>query len=602
MMTMREYGDQLQQSLSTQFPFGTWLSTQQNVDRLLLWVTCWRRNYPRFAATYLGLSLYPYQQLMLYELGNSVRSVCIAARSAAKSYVLAVYACCKAILYPGSMIVIASGTKGQAKNIITQKIGIELVNQSPVLAAEIKRSSDNQADISVTFHNGSTIRVVPASENARGGRSTVMVYEECRLVSKQVIDSILEPYQIVRQVPYMKRMEYAGCRELLEETTSVFISSSWFRNHWMRDEIEETFKGMVNGKRSMIMAFDYSITLKHNIKTRAFMERAYRSADPLSWAIEYENLMPAENSHAYFTYSMLTKCQTLKNVFYPRRITDVKYKCNIPRIEDEVRIIACDIAMMGGNDNDNSVFTCLRLIPEATESDANSFGYRIQMPYMEAHNGLDTLRQVIRIKQLEHDFDADYIVLDARSFGISVYDAGARMVYDDERGIEYAPWRCMNNAEIAGHVQASGAKGNLYAVTANLRLNNDMAVNVMELLRSGKIELPVNTSEAEEILMQNKEYVTTQDEYEVLRLRGPYMESNLLIEEMVNLEYERMEQTGMIRLSETSSRRKDRYVSFAMGCYFATQLSRDIYNSDKVDYTQIPFQVSSLDSFFGKRR
>ena len=156
----------------------------------------------------------------------------------------------------------------------------------------------------------------------------------------------------------------------------------------------------------------------------------------------------------------------------------------------------------------------------------------------------------------------------------------------------------MNNAEIAGHVQASGAKGNLYAVTANLRLNNDMAVNVMELLRSRKIELPVSTSEAEEILLHNKEYVNTQDEYEVLRMRGPYMESNLLIEEMVNLEYERMEQTGMIRLSETSSRRKDRYVSFAMGCYFATQLSRDIYNSDKVDYTQIPFQVSSLASFF----
>ena len=158
----------------------------------------------------------------------------------------------------------------------------------------------------------------------------------------------------------------------------------------------------------------------------------------------------------------------------------------------------------------------------------------------------------------------------------------------------------MNNAEIASHVQAAGAKGNLYAITANLRLNNDMAVNVMELLNSGKIELPVTTSEAEDILVQNKEYVTTQDEYEVLRWRSPYMEANLLIDEMVNLEYERMEQTGMIRLSESSSRRKDRYVSFAMGCYFATQLSRDVYRTDKVDYEQIPFQASSLDSFFRK--
>lgn len=598
---MSRYADKYQANLSQRFAPTSWLGNQSHVDHFLLWVTYWRRNMHRFATMYLGLMLYPYQMLMLYLLNISTKFMCIAARSAAKSYVLAVFACCKAILYPGSMVVIVSGTKGQAKNIITQKIGVELMNQSPTLAAEIRKITDNQSDITAYFYNGSTIKVVPASENARGGRSTIMVYEECRLVERSIISSILEPFQIVRQVPYLKRPEYADRADLAEEAASIFISSSWFRNHWMREEVEDAFNDMENGGTSAILAFDYSITLKHNIKTRAFMERACRSTDPLSWAIEYENLMPAENSRAYFTYGILTKSQTLKNVFYPRRITDAKYKCNISRTTDEIRIIACDIAMMGGNENDNSVFTCLRLLPEAITADSvSSCSYRIQMPYMEAHNGMDTMRQVIRIKQLEEDFDADYIVLDARSFGISVYDAGARVVYDDERGVEYTPWRCMNNAEIASHVQAAGAKGNLYAITANLRLNNDMAVNVMELLNSGKIELPVTTSEAEDILVQNKEYVTTQDEYEVLRWRSPYMEANLLIDEMVNLEYERMEQTGMIRLSESSSRRKDRYVSFAMGCYFATQLSRDVYRTDKVDYEQIPFQASSLDSFFRK--
>ena len=111
----------------------------------------------RFATMYLGLMLYPYQMLMLYLLNISTKFICIAARSAAKSYVLAVFACCKAILYPKSMVVIVSGTKGQAKNIITQKIGVELMNQSPTLAAEIRKITDNQSDIAVDFHNGSTI-------------------------------------------------------------------------------------------------------------------------------------------------------------------------------------------------------------------------------------------------------------------------------------------------------------------------------------------------------------------------------------------------------------------------------------------------------------
>lgn len=594
------YGDQNQQNLSSHFSSSDWMGTQEHVDHLLEWITYWRRNIHRFATTYLGLSLYWYQLITLYLLNISTTFLCIAARSAAKSYILAVFACCKAILYPGSIVVIASGTKSQAKNIITQKIKNELQNQSPILRYEIKKINENQSDVYVEFHNGSLIRVVPASENARGGRSTVIIYEECRLVPKETIDRILAPFQIVRQVPYMKNEEYSSNPDLLEEATSIYISSNWFKNHWMSDIIDETLSDMANDGGSNMLAFDYSITLKHGIKTRAFMEDQKRRTDPLTWAIEYQNLRPSENTQAYFTYKMLTECQTLQNVFQPRRLTQTgRYKCNIPRRDGELRLLACDIAMMGGSVNDNSVFSCLRLIPEATsEDDRNKFGYRVQLSYMEAMNGADTLQQVIRIKQLEADFEADYIVLDARSFGISIYDTGARIIYDEQRGVEYAPWKCMNNTEIASHVSTSGARENLFAITANLRLNNDMAVNVLDLIKSGKIELPVQLSVAEEMLLQNNEYATTDDEFTVLYYRRPFMETGLLIDEMVKLECEKLEQTGMIRLTESSSARKDRYVSFAMGCYFATELSRDTYQTKRVEYDKFVVPVYNLDSFF----
>ena len=125
-----------------------------------------------------------------------------------------------------------------------------------------------------------------------------------------------------------------------------------------------------------------------------------------------------------------------------------------------------------------------------------------------------------------------------------------------------------------------------------------MAVNVLDLIKSGKIELPVPLSVAEEILLKNAEYATTDDEFTVLYYRRPFMETGLLIDEMVNLEYEKLEQTGMIRLTESSSARKDRYVSFAMGCYFATELSRDTYQTKKVDFEKFVVPVFSLDSFF----
>ena len=56
--------------------------------------------------------------------------------------------------------------------------------------------------------------------------------------------------------------------------------------------------------------------------------------------------------------------------------------------------------------------------------------YRVQVPYLEAIRGQETKRQAIRIRQLYADFDADYIVLDARNLGISIYRNVRRCTID----------------------------------------------------------------------------------------------------------------------------------------------------------------------------
>lgn len=64
--------------------------------------------------------------------------VIVACRATSKSFVIAVFACIKAILYPNSLIVIASATKKQASLIVTEKIVKELMPNSPNLRREIK--------------------------------------------------------------------------------------------------------------------------------------------------------------------------------------------------------------------------------------------------------------------------------------------------------------------------------------------------------------------------------------------------------------------------------------------------------------------------------
>lgn len=207
--------------------------------------------------------------------------VIIACRAAAKSFIIALYACCRCIVYPHSKIVLSSATKGQSKLIISEKIRNELMNMSPVLRKEILRIKDNQNEVIVYFRSGSTIVVVPASENGRGHRSNCVVREEFRQIEKNIDDSILSPFQTIRQPPYMIDPFYAQIKELQEEPVDIYISSSWLDPHWMWEIVDNAYESMLKEQGGCLLAFDESITLKHNIRTQKQMQKKRKNKTPL---------------------------------------------------------------------------------------------------------------------------------------------------------------------------------------------------------------------------------------------------------------------------------------------------------------------------------
>lgn len=426
---MNKYADENQKKLHTKFPSTHYLSNPNNVDHILLWNTFFRRNLHRLAIDYLRINLHLYQVVLLYLMGICQFIVIIACRAAAKSFLIALYACCRCITRPYTKIVLSSATKGQSKLIISEKIKNELMNMSPILRQEIKSIKDNQNEVIVFFHNGSTITVVPASENGRGYRSSCCIREEFRQIDKKIDDSILSPFQTIRQAPYMLIEPYSSNKELQEEPVDIYISSSWIDNgHWMWGIVDQAYKDMLNDENSCLLAFDESITLKHNIKTLRQLKREKKKQDPLTWRIEFLNERVKENTYAFFPYELLFKNQRLKKPFYPRTLIDYKSRKknphNIEKQHDEVRIVTCDMAFIENKRNDNSIFSCMRLLPESVtyiKDDNNSIeikqGYRRVVSYIEGIQGGDTGKQALRIRQLYNDFDADYIVLDLRNAG-----------------------------------------------------------------------------------------------------------------------------------------------------------------------------------------
>lgn len=588
----KKYADERQLNLYKKFPSTHFLSNPTNVHNTLLWSTFFRRNFHRIAIDYLGIKLHPYQQLILYLMGISHLIVIVACRAAAKSFIIALYACCKAIVKPGSKIVLGSATRGQSKLIISEKIKNELMNMSPALCKEIRDIKDSSNESIVYFKNGSTIKVFTANENARGLRSTDAVREEFRQILKNIDDSIISPFQTIRQAPYMIDPYYSSIEDLKEDPIDIYISSSWFDDgHWMWDIADQAFLGMLNDETSVMLAFDESITLKHNIRTQKQMQQEKKKQDPITWKIEFLNLKIKNNASAFFTYSMLTENQTLRQVFYPRNHKDVKFhkrnKYSIPKQSGEIRVISCDIAFVEGKQNDNSVYSCIRGIPETltfqTERSEIEIkqGYKRQYPYIESNQIGDTTKQAIRIRQLYDDFEADYIVLDTRNGGIQLLYALGKTLYDEERGIEYSPIKCMNNDSYADVVKNPSAPAVIFAVNATQQLNSDIAYNFRRALIEKRIELLINFNKAkEEILNENSDYLEELDEDLQLGYENPFLETQAMVSECAELLYEKSPQTGIIKIYEHGHNRKDRYTSCSYGSYFFDQLELDIVNND----------------------
>lgn len=548
--------------------------TEQWEENVIDWVTFYRRNLHRFASHYLNIELHLYQILLMCLMGMFPLVVIVACRAAAKSFIIAVFACCRCILYPNSKIVIASATKKQASLIVSEKIKKELMVFSPNLRREIKEIRTGQNETEVIFHNGSSIIVVPANDNARGVRATMLIYEEFRMIKKEIIDTVLSPFLFVRQAPYLKKEEYS---HLGEEPIECYISSAFFASHWMSRMIKLSVIEMLNKRSAVFMAFDYAITLKHNIRTRKQLEKEKKKLGAMAFAMEYENVMVGQGEDAFYPFDLLDKSQTLQKCIYPHNWVDFEgskktSKNQIKKQKGEYRILSVDIAMVDKANNDNTILTLIRALP-------NGNVYERQVPYIEGFKGKNTDSQACRIKELFHDLDCDFIVLDTQNAGLAVFDALGRVTYSQDRDVEYPAFTCFNDKDVANRIKNKDALPVVFSFKGQSTINQQMHFDMRDAVKNGLLKLLVNSSKAKDYLETKDFYLKTVDPELIAKYELPYNQTDILVHEMVSLmQYVKK---NCLALYEPSTGTKDRYISLAMGNYFIKNvLERELQGLD----------------------
>ena len=236
-----------------------------------LWTSFYRENPGRFIEDYFGIKLHLFQRILIYMAFHVDFFMYLAARGQSKSFIVSLICCVRCVLWPGSMILLCSGTKGQARLIITQKIDKILCSLSPNLKREIKDIKTGLNECLVTFQNGSTIEAITSTEHSRGFRANMIVADEFRLIDKDILEKVIRMFLTTnRQPPYLSKFEYA---HLTEENKEIYISSAHYKSHWIWDKFKSFTDSMCKGKSYFVCGLNYELSIFHGLLSHKRVEQ-----------------------------------------------------------------------------------------------------------------------------------------------------------------------------------------------------------------------------------------------------------------------------------------------------------------------------------------
>lgn len=502
-----------------------------------------------------------------------------------KSFLVAIYACARCILYPGTKVIIVSGVKKQSALIISEKI-VDLYNKSPALRVEIgspRNISSSAQNAKVQFLNGSKIEAVVGNENSRGYRGNVLIVDEYRILAHDVVTQVVQPMGSVPRVPEFKTLYPEKYSDYIEDNVELYLSSAWYKSEWSWKTFERTFKNMINHEkiREVAVSIPYQIPLLHNMINggeEAIKRIKEDDINPFGFAMEYEGLFVGGDENSMFKLDALNKIRTLSKTFVPPTDIEVrnnnKHKSktisNMPKMKGEIRLVGLDVAMAGSNNgqkNDTAVYTLLRMIPIGDK-------FSRQLAYMESiPDAVIASDLSLRMKQLYYDFEADFAVLDAKGIGISVYDELRQNTQDDARDTEYAPWSAINDDRLADRI-SSDAIENLYVYKATKALNSEMALEFRSAIETETLKLPKDDIQRkQEIVMDDPDFLLLSIENQQRELHT-YQQTSALVAELISLEA--TVSSGHYVVKEVGQNTKDRYSSLSYTNHRASEIEKEM--------------------------
>lgn len=540
---------------------------QQKIMETVAWRAGYYRNNPhRYVIDVLGLSLKWFQQILLWCMMHYNFVMYLAARGQGKTYLTALFCCVRCILFPGTKIVVSSGTLKQANEVLL-KIQDDFMKQSSILRSEIEKCNIGQNDASIYFKNGSWIKTRTSSENSRSARANCIVVDEFRMVDETVINTVLRKFLTSpRQPKYLQKPEYAHMQERNKE---IYMSSAYFKSSWAYRKAQSyTLNFFDDTKKYFICGLPYQVSVREGLLSRSQLEDEMSEVDynELVQQMEMECLWFGDTDGSLFKFDELTARRRLRKAFPP--LSFCNDKITIPKLTATgKRILSIDVALMQSTKkkkNDAAAIFINDLIQ------VNDTAYQSNFVYGETFEGLKTDELGMIVMKYFYEYQCTDLVLDTNGIGLGVYDFITKDQICQENGKRYQAMTCINDKDMAERCKVRDANKVIWSVKANANFNNEICVLLRNGIQNGKINFLIPEQDADSSLKETYKGYFKMSPTEQAKLKMPYIQTTFAIYELVKLDHE--VKNGNIKVKEVEGMRKDRYSSIAYSYWCACQL------------------------------
>lgn len=540
---------------------------QQKIMETVAWRAGYYRSNPhRYVIDVLGLSLKWFQQILLWCMMHYNFVMYLAARGQGKTYLTALFCCVRCILFPGTKIVVSSGTLKQANEVLL-KIQDDFMKQSSILRSEIEKCNIGQNDASIYFKNGSWIKTRTSSENSRSARANCIVVDEFRMVDETVINTVLRKFLTSpRQPKYLQNPEYAHMQERNKE---IYMSSAYFKSSWAYRKAQSyTLNFFDDTKKYFICGLPYQVSVREGLLSRSQLEDEMSEADynELVQQMEMECLWFGDTDGSLFKFDELTARRRLRKAFPP--LSFCNDKIIIPKLTATgKRILSIDVALMQSTKkkkNDASAIFINDLIQ------VNDTAYQSNFVYGETFEGLKTDELGMIVMKYFYEYQCTDLVLDTNGIGLGVYDFITKDQICQENGKRYKAMTCINDKDMAERCKVRDANKVVWSVKANANFNNEICVLLRNGIQNGKINFLIPEQDADSSLKETYKGYFKMSPTEQAKLKMSYIQTTFAVYELVKLDHE--VKNGNIKVKEVEGMRKDRYSSIAYSYWCACQL------------------------------